>query len=162
MDQYPAYGRSGLRRSRAHEGGATWLITIRCHGREHLLPPRVRHLVVQSLLWLQRNQNVQIHGFAVMSNHVHIVVTLAADQLPVSMHSLKSFTANQINKALGRRGQLWDEGYQDRTLPTTEAVRAAIRYAEENPVTANMVTEARQYEWSSAWPEYRGIMNPLI
>jgi REP element-mobilizing transposase RayT len=120
----------------------------------------VRGLIVNSILWLQRNRDVMIHGFVVMSTHLHLVVTLPAAELSKTMHSLKSFTANEANKALERTGPLWDEGYHEQALTADEAIEAAVRYVEDNPVTARVVAAQQQYEWSSAWPEYGRIVDP--
>lgn len=52
-------------------------------------------------------------SFAIAGNHVHVlVVPDAGFELSDILHSWKSFTANAINRALGRKGVLWqDESY---------------------------------------------------
>lgn len=39
----------------------------------------------------------------------------------------------------------------DRNLFKSEAVHASIRYIENNPVRAKLVSQAIEYRWSSAW-----------
>ncbi|MEN6645399.1 MAG: transposase [Armatimonadia bacterium] len=113
---------------------------------------------MEALLWLQRNRGVLVHAFVVMSTHIHLVLTLPAEQLSGVMHSFKSFTANEINKVLGRVGPLWDEGYHEEALLGDAAVEAATAHVESNPVKARIVKTAQGYEWSSAWPDYRLIV----
>jgi len=159
MDISSSRGRSALRSARAASGGLTCLVTVRCCQRQSLLSPPVRRNCIESLLWLQRNRGVLVHAFVVMSSHVHLVLTLPAEQLSRAMHSFKSFTANEINKALGRVGPLWDEGYHEEALLNDEAVVAATAYVENNPVKARIVKTPDGYEWSSAWPDYRLVVD---
>ncbi len=55
----------------------------------------------------------ELGSFAIAGNHVHVLVApLAGFELSSVLHSWKSFTANAINKHLGRSGALWrDESY---------------------------------------------------
>jgi len=128
----------------------TCLLTIRCYQRRPVLESAARDHCVQSLLWLQRNRDVLLHAFVVMPSHVHVIVTLPADQLSRLLHSFKSFTANEANKALRRSGPLWDEGARDDILWTDKAVEDAATYVENNPVRAELADSPEQYQWSSA------------
>ncbi len=55
----------------------------------------------------------QLGSFAIAGNHVHVLVApVPGIALSSILHSWKSFTANAINKALGRRGTVWqNESY---------------------------------------------------
>lgn len=56
----------------------------------------------------------QLGSFAIAGNHVHVLVApVPGIALSSILHSWKSFTANAINKALGRRGTLWQEESYD-------------------------------------------------
>jgi REP element-mobilizing transposase RayT len=76
-----------------------------------LANPRAAEIVVAALKHLDRVRYT-LNAYAVMPNHVHILFCLfkGAD-LSVTMHSLKSFTANQVNAAVGRSGRLWQREY---------------------------------------------------
>ncbi|MBN1818998.1 MAG: transposase [Sedimentisphaerales bacterium] len=72
--------------------------------------------------WLNQEKNAQIVAdvlrqfdgrryhliaWCVMPNHVHVVVQpFPGFELPNILHSWKSFSANQVNKALQRKGEL--------------------------------------------------------
>ncbi|MEZ4756376.1 MAG: transposase [Flavobacteriales bacterium] len=68
----------------------------------------------------------QLGSFAIAANHVHVLVVPAFGfELSGIMHSWKSFSANAINRALGRKGTLWqDESYDH--LVRSEASLARI------------------------------------
>ena len=77
--------------------------------------------------------------YVTMPNHVHGLVTPAAGwDLSDILHSWKSFTANKINRAVGRQGQLWQEETFDRIVRDEEELAAYERYIRGNPVEARL------------------------
>jgi type I restriction enzyme R subunit len=65
-------------------------------------------------------------------------------------HSIQSFTASQCNKLLNRTGAFWQTEAFDHYARDTEELHRIIRYIEQNPVAAKLVTRASDYPWSSA------------
>jgi putative transposase len=65
--------------------------------------------------------------------------------------ALKRFTARSANKILGLTGQpFWqDESYDHLVREDTEFDRI-VRYIENNPVKAGLVTQPDVFPWSSA------------
>ncbi len=68
----------------------------------------------------------QLGSFAIAGNHVHVLVApVVGFELSGILHSWKSFSANAINRTLGRKGALWqDESYDH--LVRSEASLARI------------------------------------
>ncbi|MEP6539350.1 MAG: transposase, partial [Bryobacteraceae bacterium] len=90
------------------------------------------------------------HAFAVMSNHVHLLVTPKVP-LPKLTQSLKGITAKRANVILGRTGEpFWQEETFDRNVRNQDEFERIRFYVENNPVRAGLVREAREYRWSSA------------
>jgi type I restriction enzyme R subunit len=54
------------------------------------------------------------------------------------LHSWKSFTANQINRRLGKTGQLWQHESYDHIVRHERAMEAIRRYIRENPIVAGV------------------------
>jgi len=92
-----------------------------------------------------------------MPNHVHCLVT-RFEQFELSdiLHSLKSFTAHEANKMLGRDGQFWIEEYFDRYIRNEEHFERTIRYIENNPVKAGLCRSPKEWPYSSAWFKKQG------
>jgi putative transposase len=90
-----------------------------------------------------------------MPNHVHSVVALT-DGWPLDkvVHSWKSYTANAINKQLGRNGDLWMPDYFDVLIRDEHMLEAIVRYTEYNPVAAGLCERIEDWPFSSAG--YRG------
>jgi len=93
---------------------------------------------------------VQVMGYCLMANHVHLVATPLRDQSLAKAIGRTHFRYTQyINELHGRSGHLWQNRFQSCALDETHAV-AALRYVERNPVRAHLVGRAWEYEWSSA------------
>ena len=77
--------------------------------------------------------------WVIMPNHVHVLVTpLGEHKLSDIVHSWKSFTANQINKALNRRGKVWQEEYYDRIIRGPQHLYLVEQYIHNNPQKAGI------------------------
>ena len=73
--------------------------------------------------------------FVVMPNHVHILLHPLQDHtLPDIIHSLKSFTANQINKATNQSAPLWQPDYWDRLIRSQKHLDWTRKYIQQNPI----------------------------
>jgi len=96
-------------------------------------------------------------ALVVMPDHVHLIFVpqQASDgtsyALPEIVKSIKSFSAHQINKLLGRRGPVWDEEFFDHAIRNPEALAGKIEYVLFNPVQNKLATRPSQYRW--AWAE---------
>ena len=91
-----------------------------------------------------------LHAFAVMPNHVHVLITPA---VPLSKltKSLKGITAKRANLMLGRTGSSFGqvESYDHEVRHESEFERIRS-YIENNPVPAGLAPEVCRYRCSSA------------
>jgi len=123
-------------------------------GTFYLRQPAIADMIVEAI---QFNANVLghyvLHAFALMPNHVHLLVTPAVP-LPKLTKSLKGITAKRANAMLGLTGcPFWQEESYDHPVRNTQEFEKIQNYIEQNPVRAGLVMEAREYRLSSAgWP----------
>ena len=95
------------------------------------------------------------HGDA---DHVHTIIKLGQRQtLAQVLHSMKRFTALEINKHLSRTGSLWQKGYTDWGIRDETALNKTIRYCYANPVRAGIVASAPDYPANSRWNSRRNL-----
>lgn len=119
--------------------------------------------MVDALLWLQEQDRILLHAFVVMPDHFHVLMSVRPDQaLHRVVHSLKSFTANTINRTRGSVGALWQDGYRDDSRQREKAWFALASYVEQNPVRAGLAPAPGDYAWSSANDRYRTMLDSLI
>ncbi len=73
------------------------------------------------------------------------------------MDAIKGAAAHKINRALGRKGRVWQAKSFDHVLRSSEGLDAKIQYLIENPVRAGLVQEWKQYPW--LWT--KALVNPF-
>jgi REP element-mobilizing transposase RayT len=90
--------------------------------------------IVHSALRYFEGQRYVLDEYVVMPNHVHVLVKpLPGHGLVAILHSWKSYTANQLNRRLGRTGQLWQHESYDHIVRSEAAREVIRRYIRENP-----------------------------
>ncbi|MBI5770369.1 MAG: transposase [Verrucomicrobia bacterium] len=90
--------------------------------------------VVRGALRFFDGQRYALDEFVVMPNHVHVLVRpLVGHGLADILHSWKSYSANQLNRRLGRTGQFWQHESFDHIVRNEAAMDAIRRYIRENP-----------------------------
>jgi len=115
-------------------------------GPRHLQIPEIATLVVKSL----RDGDgpfYELHSFVVMPNHVHLLVTPSVDATRW-LGPMKGRTARQANLLLGLTGQpFWQDESYDHVVRSDEEFARIARYIENNPVSAGLAVEPRDFEW---------------
>ena len=90
--------------------------------------------MVADSLKFHHSTKYDLHSWVVMPNHGHILLTpLAGHHMPDVMHSIKSYTAQQANKMLGRSGKFWQHESFDRYIRNWKHFNAVTRYIQRNP-----------------------------
>jgi putative transposase len=107
-----------------------------CHGSCCLKDERVSQQVASALDFFH-DVRVLTGDFVVMPNHVHALMTpLPGHELEDILHSIKSFTANQINRLLESSGTLWQRDNYDHIVRDAEQLFAYQQYIAINPEKA--------------------------
>jgi REP element-mobilizing transposase RayT len=92
----------------------------------------IAELAQDSLLHFD-GERYKLVSWTVMPNHLHLLLKpLAGNELSQIMHSLKSYTANEANKILGRKGKFWQEDYYDRYIRNYEHFENTVEYRYES------------------------------
>ncbi|MCC5841822.1 MAG: DEAD/DEAH box helicase family protein [Opitutales bacterium] len=93
--------------------------------------------MMDSALHHFEGQRYELDEYVIMPNHIHVLVKpLPGHRLVNILHSWKSFTANQINKRLGKTGQFWQHESYDHIVRHERAMDAIRHYIRENPRVA--------------------------
>jgi putative transposase len=109
------------------------------------------------------NYGCAIHGYVLMTNHVHLLVTpKAADSVPRTMQTLGRRYVRYVNTTYRRTGTLWEGRYRAAPIDSEAYFLACCRYIELNPVRARMVKHPRDYPWSSYHAHARGAADALV
>lgn len=117
------------------------------HGACVLRDPCFQKLVSDSLLHFDGDRYVML-DFVIMPNHVHLLVAFRDDDLLwTQCTSWKRYTARQINRSLGQRGEFWQVDQFDHLVRSPEQFEHYRRYIAENPRRAG-VPEGSSYYYS--------------
>ena len=121
-------------------------------GEHYLRNPDLADIVFNKLLWL-RQEVAEVQAFTVMSNHVHLLMTLHRDQgLGRTLQLVKGATARKCNEVLGRTGAFWQDERFDRVMRKNE-FWPTVRYILRNPLKAGLVADWKEYPWTYVKPE---------
>lgn len=102
---------------------------------------------------LQNSKHTNTLAFVVMPDHVHWLIQLLGEaSLSRVVQTVKSVSAHQVNRYLGRKGRFWQDGFHDHALRNEEGVVEAARYIVANPLRAGLVKSVGQYShWDAVW-----------
>ncbi len=132
-------------------GGATFFVTFNLRPGGKFSDAEKQIVLDACTHW--HASKIQLHAACVMPDHVHLLFrTLGGDDgsfttLGELMHSIKSYSATQINKLRKSRGPLWQEEYFDRIVRTPDEADETLRYIEANAMRAGIVERARDYPY---------------
>ncbi len=122
-----------------------------------VLPETVRGLVLAHCLH-EHEIKLQVHGVVVMPDHVHMIFSPLQDRqgnpygLAEIMSGIKGTSAHSINKALNRRGHVWQREFFDHVLRSDESLRSKVQYICENPLRHGLIQSIDDYPW--LWREW--------
>jgi putative transposase len=104
-----------------------------------------------------------IHAYALMSNHVHLLLTpKGAEGIAAMMQWVGARYVRFFNDRYGRTGTLWEGRFKSTPVSSDQYYFTCARYIELNPVRAGMVDHPMHYPWSSYRRNALGRRDPLI
>jgi REP element-mobilizing transposase RayT len=137
--------------------------------------PEAAQIVLDSWRFLQDHKRLEIFGYVIMENHVHLIAS--AEDLGKEIGDFKSFTARKIIDLLQSRGdrgtlgqlelfrarhkvdreyQFWQEGSQPKVILGDEMMLQKLEYIHNNPLRRGYVDDPTHWRYSSA-RNYAGL-----
>ncbi len=121
------------------------------------LSEKTRDIVLQSILrW--KDRRYELYAACVMPDHVHLLIEPMIERddgsgnpifFPLSkiLHSIKSFTANRINKIENSNEPVWETESFDRLIRSESDLQEKFRYITRNPWDAGIAKQDEDYRW---------------
>lgn len=141
---------------------------------------RYRDLFVESLIYAQKEKGLQVYGYVIMSNHVHLILKSSEGELSNTIRDLKKYTSKQFIRSIetdieSRKSwllalfkayakqhskksvyQVWTHENHAIYLYTPKFIWQKLNYIHANPVRAGIVENPEDYLYSSA-RNYAGL-----
>src|ERR1051325_8585207 len=122
------------------------------------LSAKARDIVLKSLLFGHEQHRYQLYAACVMPDHVHFLFEPQIKEqdkegkpvfwsLTELMHSIKSFTAHEINKQEKSTGQVWENESFDRMIRGDADLEEKFHYICRNPWDSGVVPATENYLW---------------
>ena len=131
---------------RYQQEGDDHFITFSCHNREpYFNTPASRDIFVDSLELTRKRYQVEILGYVIMPEHVHLLISEPPDApLSKALQSLKL----SVSKRLTQR-PFWQTRYHDFNVFTHNKRVEKLKYMHRNPVTRGLVLNPEDWRWST-------------
>jgi REP element-mobilizing transposase RayT len=124
---------------------------------DRLLADPSHAAVVRDALLHFDGERYDLHAWAVMPNHVHVLFTpRPGHAIGKIVGSWKGFSAYEINARTGRRGPVWQRDFFDRYVRDQRHFAAVRTYVEENPVKAGVRLGGEPWPFVSRMPGREG------
>jgi REP-associated tyrosine transposase len=118
---------------------------------------------LQALRDAAADNRCALHAYALMGNHVHLLVTPARGRGGSRLvDALALGYARHLVEAYGHEAPVWDERYDATPVHPRQYLLRCMGYIELNPVRAGIVAEARAYRWSSYRANAEGAEDALL
>jgi len=133
-----------------------------------------RDIVIESLRYCQQNKGLQVFGYVIMSNHVHLIANSPNGHLSETLRDFKKFTSKTIIDAINNGNesrrewmlnrfsynanrhsrnqnyQFWTHENHAVILYSNDFIAEKLEYMHNNPVRAGLVDKPEDYLYSSA------------
>lgn len=126
-------------------------------------------VIVESLNFCVKNKGLQVYGWVIMSNHIHLIISCEeTSELSDILRDFKKYTSSQIVKAIegnptesrkhwllwllkkGDSITFWQPDNHAEEIRSEKFFRQKLNYIHQNPVRAGVVDREEDYVYSSA------------
>lgn len=138
------------RRPRLHLPGAFYHVMARGNRKQSIFQGKEDYVTYLRLMrHYSGRYNVEVHGYALMPNHVHMLLKMGDTPLAKFMQGVQQTYTQYFNKEHQTVGHVFQGRYKSIYVDREEYLLELIRYIHLNPVKAGLVDEPTKYAWSS-------------
>ena len=144
------------RQLRIELAGGLYHITSRGDRREPIYLQDADRLAWLALLGdVCKRFNWTCHAYCQMTNHYHLVLETAEENLSQGMRQLNGVYTQYINRSYSRVGHVFQGRYKAVLVEKDSYLLELARYVVLNPLRAALVTHPGEWRWSS----YRAMLS---
>ncbi len=111
--------------------------------------------------YCKKKYGFSLHAYCLMSNHVHLLMTIDLDLMSSVFQSFGSIFVKWYNMKYRRTGYLFQDRFSSFPVNTLSYFLNSIQYIHDNPMKAGACRFPTEYPWSSC-KCYYGTEDPLV
>ena len=133
--------------------------------------PQFFDVIINTLKHCQENKGLRVHGFVIMPNHVHTILSAEQSNLSDILRDYKRYTSKTISGMLqisganrltryfsqaaktasrGNTYKVWQQGSHPEAITSQKFFVQKLNYIHENPVRKGYVEKPEHWVYSSA------------
>ena len=93
--------------------------------------------------------DAELLAYAIMPNHLHLIVRQGAAPLAALMQPLCQSIAFSVHRRCQHEGYVFERRFRDKECITARHLRNAIVYTHHNPKNAGLCSSESRYRWTS-------------
>lgn len=131
------------------EATRTFFATTRtAAGRPLLQTDKSANLLIDVLRHYVAMRKFELHGFVVMPNHLHLLITVRGEMtIEKAMQLIKGGFSYRIKRELGSVGEVWQHGFSEERVRDAQAMAAFREYIRQNPLKRALVQAPEEYPY---------------
>jgi putative transposase len=141
------------RREHATSNGQTYFVTSRTAESRELFRKEEWAKLFVDVLYHYRGDAYDLHGFVVMPDHFHVLIT-PKTSLEKAAQFIKGGFSFRAKKELGTKLEIWQRGFSNHRIRDVQDYGIHRKYILNNPVKKHLCANADRYPYSSAFPGY--------
>jgi putative transposase len=126
-----------------------FVTTVTANRRRLFQVSEAADLMLEVLQHYRKQNKFALHGFVIMPDHLHLLLTPAFD---VSLEKTLQYIKGGFSFRLKSKREVWERGFYEVQIRTSDKFRACRRYIEENPLRAALAQSLEGFTYSSAFP----------
>ena len=104
---------------------------------------------IETLVRMKEAGEYILYGYCLMNNHAHLLIKEHKDPIKRTMKRISVSYSYYFNQKYKRVGHLFQDRYKSEKVETDEYLMACLRYIHNNPLKAGIVSNLKDYQWSS-------------
>jgi putative transposase len=137
------------KREAATNNGQTYFVTSNSAQRKPLFRHERWAKLFLEVLQGYRPERYLFHGFVLMPDHFHLVLTPIAS-LELAVQCLKGGFSFRAKREFRWTGEIWATGFSDHRIRSNDDLETHLAYIANNPVKAGLAQRAEEYPYCSA------------
>ncbi len=152
-----------MRRARQKKYGANYHVFSRAvRGDKIFNYPGIKEMFMEVVRRAKKKFKFEIWNFCIMSSHYHFIIKpLGNEDISKIMQWIKSVFARKFNRLFGYFGHVFAERFQSIIIHSFQQYLSTFIYIAMNPVKAELVRSATEYEYNGISYLQKGMLDIL-